>query len=68
MYAESEITAIHIREDMDNAAKLSRNLSRVNVGCRQKKLQSIETIVYLWHQTEVFFSSINGAPRPSSFS
>ena len=32
---------------MNNAAKLSRNLSRVNVGCRQKNSKVIDNILYL---------------------
>ncbi|SVC87523.1 uncharacterized protein METZ01_LOCUS340377, partial [marine metagenome] len=35
VYAESKISANMLREDMNDAAKLSRNLSRVNTGFGQ---------------------------------
>jgi len=35
VYAESKISANMLREDMNDAAKLSRNLSRVNTDSGQ---------------------------------
>jgi len=52
--AESKVTA-NIKRVVNNVAKLSRNLSRVNVGCRQKNSKAL-ILLYTSGTKPNFFS------------